>query len=97
MPKIYLYCVHGGFRPIDVIGYALAEDGTGLGSHLSSDGDYSMHDMGLTSSWKHDTYSEHYPEGYELEWIDECNLDNHSGWVKAFNINQKRYVPTAWI
>ena len=40
----------------DVIGYALAEDGECITSHLSSGVNWSKHDMGLTSDWKHDLY-----------------------------------------
>ncbi len=88
-PKIYLYCVEGGIRKGDVIGYALAEDGNGLGSHLSSGEEWSKHDMGLTSDWKHDSYLAHYPDGFELEWIDEKDLDNHLGWQEAFKLNKE--------
>lgn len=53
----------------DVIGFAVAEDGTGLAQHLSSSESFSQHDMGITSNWKHETYDKHYPDGYELKWI----------------------------
>jgi len=98
MNKIYLYCValHTGSGRVngssvggDVIGYALAEDGKCLASHLSSDEWYSKHDMGLTSDWKHKLYAEHYPEGYTLEWIKEKDLDNHEGFKEAFALNKK--------
>ena len=87
--KIYLYCVDGGMREGDVIGYALGEDGHGLASHLSSDEGWSKHDMGLTSNWKHDHYAEVYPGGYELEWVDNHDLDNHEGFKKALELNHK--------
>lgn len=50
----------------DVVGYAMAEDGHVLCSHLSSSRGYLRHDMGLTSDWKHKHYKDHYPDGYEL-------------------------------
>ena len=86
--KIFLTCVDGGFRSGDVIGYALAEDGQGLASHLSSNMSFSQHDMGLTSDWKHEHYAKCYPEGYELEWVD--NPENHEGWQKALALNKAR-------
>ncbi len=98
MNKIYLYCValHAGSGRVngssfggDVMGYALAEDGKCLASHLSSDEWYSRHDMGLTSDWKHSLYEKHYPDGYLLEWIDEKDLDNHEGFREAFALNKK--------
>lgn len=87
MNKIYLTCFPGGIRPDDVVGYALAEDGTGLASHLSSDIIWSKHDMGFTSDWKHDCYQKHYPDGFELEWVDDP--ENHQGWQSALAINKK--------
>jgi len=88
MNKIYLYCVPcPAMRPNDVIGYALADDGKALASHLSSGEWYSQHDMGFTSDWKHDVYNAHYPDGYELEWVDD--LDTHEGWQAAYQRNQQ--------
>lgn len=98
MNKIFLWCVptHSGGRMVNgstvsgnVIGYALAEDGTGLCSHLSSNEDFSKHDMGLTSNWKHDIYQEHYPDGYELEWVTNFH---HPGFEQAFKLNQGKYI-----
>ena len=102
MPKIYLYClatgrgsgiVHGSTIGGDVAGFALAEDGTVLAHHLSSSIEFSRHDMGLTSDWKHDEYKEHYPDGYELEWVDESDLDTHSGFRDAWAKNQSMQEP----
>ena len=88
--KIYLTCFPGGFRKGDVLGYALAENGEGLASHLSSNIDFSKHDMGLTSDWKHDHYTKCFPEGYELIWIDTPDTDER--WQKAFQLNQERHT-----
>ena len=88
MPKIFLYCYPAqGWGAHDVIGYALAEDGAGLASHLSSNKSFSQHDMGLTSDWKHESYKKHYPEGFELEWVDDP--DNHPGVAAAYALNQQ--------
>jgi len=74
-PIIYLFCAKAiGLRYPDVIGYAVAEDGYALCSHLSSSVEFSKHDMGLTSDWKHDIYKKHYPDGYNLVWLD--SFDN---------------------
>ena len=86
--EIYLTCFPGGFRAGDVLGYALAKDGTCLASHLSSNVDFSKHDMGLTSNWKHDHYAKAYPEGYELVWID--NPENDPRWQKAHELNAQQ-------
>jgi hypothetical protein len=91
MNKIFLWCIPCPTWGEDaVLGYALAEDGTGLSSHLSSNIDFSKHDMGLTSDWKHDVYKEHYPDGYELEWIEEKDLDNHADFCRAYQINLEK-------
>lgn len=88
MNKIYLYCYPAGdaWSPSDVIGGALAEDGTLLAGHLSSNVEFSKHDMGLTSTWKHDLYTQHYPSGYELEWVDD--LEGHAGFNQAVALNK---------
>ncbi len=86
--KVYLACFEGGMEPGDVIGYALAEDGTALASHLSSGKFWSKHDMGLTGDWKHDTYAKHYPDGYELEWVGDP--ETHKGWLAAFKLNKAK-------
>lgn len=98
MKKIYLYCVplgtgSGNVQDStvggDVMGYALAEDGKCLASHLSSDKWFSQHDLGLTSDWKHDKYNAHYPDGFELEWVDDPDV--HEGWKKAFQLNTAQW------
>lgn len=99
MAKIFLFCIathtgtgnRSGSTPGgDVIGYALSEDGKCLASHLSSSVDFSKHDMGLTSNWKHEYYKE-YDQNYELEWIDEDKLDAHPGYISALAKNHARY------
>lgn len=87
MPKIFLACFPAlTCVPGDVLGYALAEDGTGLASHISTNKFYSQHDLGLTSNWKHEGYALHYPSGYELEWVE--NPEEHEGWKAAMALNQ---------
>jgi len=87
--KIYLTCYpYGSPMNNDVIGYALAEDGTGLASHLSSHVEFSKHDMGLTCNWKHEHYARCYPEGYELEWVDAP--ETHEGWLNALALNKSK-------
>lgn len=70
----------------DVSGYAVdrlvEEDGeTRLGviaSHWSSGEHWCMHDMGITSNWKHDIYESMYPDGYELIWLGCFNSDKEA-------------------
>ncbi len=78
--------VHGSTPGGDVLGAALAEDGTGLAEHLSSGVAYPKHDMGLTSDWKHDIYRKHAPDGFVLEWVDDAAT--HPGWQAALVLNK---------
>jgi len=87
--KIYLTCFRGGFSSGDVIGQALAEDGEALASHLSSNESWAKHDMGLTGDWKHEIYGEHYPDGYELVWIDDPSTDPR--WQDALALNKAKH------
>lgn len=88
-PKIFLWCEpFNGGRPGDVIGWALAEDGEGLASHWSSSETFAKHDMGLTSNWKHEGYAKHYPDGYELVWLDDPLKD--PAWVDAMRLNAEQ-------
>lgn len=89
MPKIYLFCVCSGRGWFN--GYALAEDGHVLNCHLSSSARFSKGDMGLYDddwSGKRNNYAAHYPDGYELEWIDEDKLESHEGFQVAFAKNK---------
>ncbi len=73
----------------DVQGFALCEDGTGLASHWCSSKYYIPHDMGITSDWKHDTYDEHCPDGYDLILVEDPENDNR--WEDAMKLNRELY------
>ncbi len=72
------FCVAAGpssmNRGCDQIGYAVDEEGHTLASHYSSYG-WSKHDMGLTSTLKHEVYAQRYPEGFRVEWLDATPAD----------------------
>lgn len=68
--------------------HALAEDGTGICGHYSSSITFAKHDMGLTSDWKHEHYKKHYPDGYELIWVDDP--DTHAGFLAANELHQQK-------
>ena len=83
--KIYLYCQPArGWEP-DFVGFAVAEDGHLLASHISSTPEFSKHDLGLTSEWQHGHYRKHYPDGYELEWVEDRKT--HQGLQEALRLN----------
>jgi len=88
--KIYVYAISDVTGFGDFCGMALAEDGTFLTSHISSNLYFVHHDMGVfKSDWKHDIYDKKYPDGWELEWIDYENLDSHVGFQIAYKLNQQ--------
>ena len=72
----------------DVGCVAVSEDGHGLGGHLSSNKEWAVHDMGITSDWKHNGYHAYYPAGYELIWLD-THEDLPEEVVKAIEARNK--------
>lgn len=86
LPKIYLFAGRDNSFGPGYAGFALAEDGTGICGHFSSSIGFAKHDLGLTSDWKHEYYEKHYPNGYELEWVDDPY--NHAKWRVAYRLNQ---------
>lgn len=87
LPKIYVFVNQRGPAPDWIVTQALAEDGMGLGSHVSSNDWYAKHDIGATSNWHHDTYRAYYPDGYEVEWVDDPST--HAALLAVFELNQK--------
>ena len=92
LPKIYCFSnVRGGG---DGIAYAMAEDGTVLGSHWCSHEYYVPGDLGVTEGSRPDrheeSYSKHYPNGYEMEFVRAAEEKSHEGLMKAFVLNTKQ-------
>lgn len=84
-PKIYALqnFSGGGEGP----GIGIAEDGAILADHWSSNSYWAQHDLGVTSDWKHDLYKAHYPDGYEVVWVEDAEVDGHEGLQKAFALH----------
>ncbi len=74
MAKIYVWPTTV-WESGDVAGIGVAEDGTQLSGHMSSNEAWFQHDMGITSNRKHDKYAEHYPDGYELVYISIAEIE----------------------
>lgn len=88
-PKIYVFSAHedGGEGPC----YALAQDGTVLGSHWCSSEFYASHDLGVTEGSRpdrHKNYEAHYPNGYEMEFVSAAQYASHQGLQKAVLLNK---------
>ena len=58
----------------------IAEDGTPLGSHACSHEGYMEHDLGIlegTRPDRHETFREHYPNGYKMEFVSCKDVKTH--------------------
>jgi len=67
---------------------ALAEDGEGLAECCAPDVESAKRGIGLTSQSNHKSYATHYPDGYDLEWVNDPA--NHSGWQRALKRNRAK-------
>lgn len=87
MPKIFV------FGPGDEgIYYALAQDGTVLGSHLCSDEGFASHDLGVRRDSRpdrHVEYAAHYPNGYEMEFVPSRTTQSHVALQEAIRLNRQ--------
>ncbi len=88
-PRIYIFSnVRGGG---DGVCYAMAEDGNVLGSHWCSHESYAPIDLGLTRDYRpdrHETYTKHYPDGYEMVFVRAAEVEKHVGLMRAFELNK---------
>jgi hypothetical protein len=85
VPRIFLF-INSGAGTDWVVSMAMAEDGTVLGGHVSSNDSFAHLDIGHTSNAKHGDYLAHYPGGFEVEWVD--NVHAHAGLMAAYAKNQ---------
>lgn len=70
----------------------IAEDGMGLGSHLCSDEGFMPGDLGViegTRPDRHETFKEHYPDGYRMDFVSKRNVKSDHRLVKAFELNKQ--------
>ena len=91
MEKNKIYCFSNVVGGGDGIAYAMAEDGTVLGSHWCSHEYYVPNDLGVIEGSRpdrHEDYKKHYPNGYEMEFVRSNEAENHKGLQKAFELNR---------
>lgn len=90
-PKIFCFSnVRGGGEGI---AYAMAEDGTVLGSHWCSSERFVPHDLGVTPGARpdrHEEYAKHYPDGYEMVFIPAREVATHKELERAWKLNQEQ-------
>jgi hypothetical protein len=71
----------------------IAEDGTGLGSHICTNEDFMLGDLGIltgTRSDRHETFREHYPNGYRMDFVSFTSVDSHTALQRAFALNDEQ-------
>lgn len=89
MKKIYVFSnVKGGGEGIC---FAMAEDGTVLGSHFCSNEEWARYDLGVEKGSRpdrHKHYAKYYPEGYEMEFVPYREFKSHEGLQNAIALNQ---------
>lgn len=77
-PKVYVFC--NSCAPGMHMVMAIAEDGTPLAGHCCSSHAFAPHDMGISEKgWKRDKYAAHYPDGFEVEWVEDPMPGQHAG------------------
>lgn len=69
----------------DTYGVAIKDDGSVLATHYSSGVNWTMHDMGITSDWKHEIYQNECPDGYILEWVEFHNWQSNTEFKKVLD------------
>jgi hypothetical protein len=88
LPVIFAFSnVRGGG---DGVCYAMAQDGTVLGSHWCSNEAYAPHDLGVRDGARldrHEHYRKHYPDGYLMDFVPSREIGNHDGLKEAFRLN----------
>jgi hypothetical protein len=89
LPVIYGF--NNGGSPGWYSGVLLAEDGTCLGGHICSHEVYMSGDLGILAGSRpdrHETFREHYPDGYRMEFVGEADVRTHPGLEAAYQRNQ---------
>lgn len=87
LPKVYVFCNSCSHEWHEMM--AMAEDGTCLAGHICSIHGWAWHDMGIDrDGWKRDLYATHYPNGFDVEWVD--NPRDHAGLMAAYAKNQAK-------
>ena len=91
LPVIYGF--NNGGPPGFVSAVLLAEDGTALGGHVCSSEGYMPHDLGILQGSRpdrHETFREHYPDGYRMDFVPAADVLTHPGLGAAYQRNQAK-------
>lgn len=94
LPVIYGF--NNGGSPGFFSACLLAEDGTPLGGHLCSSEGYMYGDLGILSGFRedrHQTFREHYPEGYKMDFVPYDDVPGHEALQRAFALAEEKTRP----
>ena len=89
LPVIYGFNNGGARGWMDAV--LLAQDGTYLGSHICSDEYFMPSDLGILEGHRpdrHETFRQHYPDGYRMEFVPGEEVKVHEKLQAAFKLNQ---------
>ncbi len=89
--KIKIFCFNNTCGESDWIScLAIGEDGHVLAQHVCSDEVYLPHDLGITSTCKHEHYNTHFGvDNWELIHVPTSEVLTHPGLLSAFDNNVK--------
>lgn len=91
LPVIYGFNNGGCPGWLDAV--LLAEDGTCLGGHICSAEAFMPGDLGIIEGSRpdrHETFREHYPTGYRMEFVGASEVRSHQGLLAAYHRNQEQ-------
>ena len=88
-----IYGFNNGGSPGWWTAVLIAEDGTGLGSHICSAEAYMPHDLGVLDDSRpdrHMRFRKHYPGGYRMDFVKACDVLAHTELSVAHKKNQEK-------
>lgn len=90
LPSIIGFNNGGSFKMLEAV--LIAEDGTYLGGYCCSHEYYMPMDLGILEECRpdrHITFQEHYPNGYQMEFVTYKDVKKHSKLQEAFKLHNK--------
>lgn len=93
LPTIYGF--NNGGSSMGLVGMLLAENGIGLGSHICSHEHYMPGDLGVLDGSRpdrHETFREHYPDGYRMEFVGYDAVPTHAKLNAVFKVAEEVYA-----
>ena len=96
LPVIYGF--NNGGSPGWMSAVLIAMDGTPLGGHICSSEVYMPADLGClegTRPDRNETFKEHYPDGYRMEFVGYADVETHPGLMAAIAANKAARVTQA--